>query len=90
MDDAQEEEGAAGQEHAVGPGVVFVRLNALAILVPLYAGSGSALGLAVEGGGLPLGHDQIRGVLRNPRCAVFKPCPGPCEVEMRADVISSI
>lgn len=84
--DAEEEERAAGQQHAVRPGVIFVRLHSLAVLIPLDAGRGSALGLAVEGGRLPLGDDQIRGVLRNPRCAVFKPCPGPCGVERRADV----
>lgn len=75
--DAEEEERAAGQEHAVRAGVVPVRLHALAILVPLYAGGGPALRLAVQGGRLPLGHDQVRRVLRNPRRAVFKPCPRP-------------
>lgn len=86
--DAQEEERAAGQEHAVGAGVVFVRLHALAILVPLDAGGRPALRLAVEGGGLPLGDDQIRGVLYDPRRAVFKPSPGPCGAEIRGDVIT--
>lgn len=71
----------------MGTGVIFVRLHALAILIPLYTGSGSALCLAVKGGRLPLGDNQIRGILHNPRCAVFKPCPGPCEIEMRTDVI---
>lgn len=85
MHDAQEEEGAAGQEHAVRAGVIFVRLHALTILIPLNARGGAALRLAVEGGGLPLGDDQIRGVFHNPRCAVFKPCPGPCEVETQAE-----
>lgn len=75
--DAEEKERAAGQEHAVGAGVVPVRLHTLAILVPLYGGGGPALRLAVQGGRLPLGHDQVRRVLRNPRRAVFKPCPRP-------------
>ena len=75
--DAEEEEGAAGQQHAMRPGVIFVGLNALAVLVPLHAGDGSALSFAVESGGLPFGDDQIRGVLHNPRRAVLGPWPGP-------------
>lgn len=75
--DAEEEEGAAGQEHAVGAGVVPVRLHALAILVPLYGGRGPALRFAVQGRRLPLGHYQVRGVLRDPRRAVFIPRPRP-------------
>lgn len=78
MDDAQEEEGAAGQEHAVRTGVVLVCLHTLPIFVPLYGGSGPALRLAVERGGLPFGDNQIRGVFRYPRSAVFKPCSRPC------------
>lgn len=57
--DPQEEEGAAGQEHPVRAGVILVGLHTLPIFIPLYAGSGSALCLAVEGGWLPLGDDQI-------------------------------
>lgn len=87
MHNAQEEEGATGQEHAMRPGVVSVGFHTLAILVPLYTGRGSALCLTVEGGRLPLGDDQIGGVLRNPRSAVFKPWPGPWEAEIRTDVI---
>lgn len=77
MHDAEEEERAAWQEHAMRAGVVLVRLHALAILVPLYGGGRPALGFAVKGGGLPLGHDQVRGVLGDPRGAVFKPYPRP-------------
>lgn len=87
MDYSQEEEGAAGQEHAVRTGVIFVRLHTLAILIPLYSRRGSALCLTVKGGGLPLRNDQIRGVLNNPGRAVFKPCTGPCEAEISTDVI---
>ena len=61
--DAQEEERAAGQQHALGAGVVPVRLHPLPVLVPLHRGGGPALRLAVEGGRLPLGHDEVRGVL---------------------------
>lgn len=75
--DAEEEERAAGQEHAVGAGIVPVRLHALAILVPLYGGGGPALRFAVQGRRLPLGHYQVRGVLRDPGRTVFKPWPRP-------------
>lgn len=81
--DAQEEKGAAGQEHAVRTRVIFVCLHTFTIFVPFNAGDGAALCLAVEGGRLPLGDNQIRGVLRNPRRAVFKTRPRPCEAEMK-------
>ena len=71
VDDAQEEERAAGQQHAVGARVVPVRLHPLAVLVPLHRGSGAPLRLAVEGGRLPLGHDQVRGVLHDPGRSVL-------------------
>ena len=61
--DAQEEERAAGQQHALGARAVPVRLHPLPVLVPLHRGGGPALRLAVEGGRLPLGHDEVRGVL---------------------------
>lgn len=85
--DAKEEEGAAGQEHAVRAGVILICLHALTVLIPLYTGAGSALGFAVESGRFPLGDYQIRGVLHNPRCTLFKPWSGPCEVKTRANVI---
>lgn len=78
---AQEEERAAGQQHAVGTRVIPVRLHALAVLVPLDGRDGPALRLAVEGGGFPLGYDQIRGVLHDPGSAVFITRPGPCDDE---------
>jgi hypothetical protein len=71
MDDTQEEEGAAGQQHAVGTGVVPVCLHPLPVLVPLHRGGGTPLRLAVEGGRLPLGHDEVRGVLHDPRRGVI-------------------
>lgn len=80
---AQEEERAAGQQHAVGTRVIPVRLHALAVLVPLDGRDGPALRLAVEGGGFPLGYDQIRGVLHDPGGAVFIAWPGPCDVEKK-------
>lgn len=71
MHNAQEEQGSARQEHPVGPGIVLVGLHPLTILVPLNGGSGPALGLAVQSGGLALGHNDIRRVLHNPRGEVL-------------------
>ena len=71
VDDAKEEERAAGQQHALRAWVVAVRLHALAVLVPLHRRCGPALRLAVEGGRLTLGHDQVRGVLHYPGSEVF-------------------
>ena len=71
VDDAQEEERPAGQQHAVGAGVVAVRLNALPIFGPFHRGGRTALGLTVEGGGFPFGYDEVRGVLHDARREVF-------------------
>lgn len=54
VDNAQEEERAAGQQHAVRAWVVPVRLHALPVLVPLHHGQRPALRLAVQRGRLPL------------------------------------
>ncbi|TNN86761.1 hypothetical protein EYF80_002944 [Liparis tanakae] len=63
VDDTQEEEGAAGQQHAVGAGVVAVRLDALPVFGPLHRRGRTALGLTVESGRLPFGDDEARGRL---------------------------
>lgn len=87
MYNTEKEEGAARQEHAMRTGVIPVCLNTLPILVPLYSGGGTSLCFAVESGGFPPGDNQIRGVLHNPWCTVFKSCPGPCKVKMRTNII---
>lgn len=69
--DAQEEEGPAGQQHAVGARVVAVRLHALPVLVPFHRGGRPALCLAVEGGWFPFGHNEVRGVLHDAGREVF-------------------
>ena len=71
MDDAQKEEGPAGQQHTVGTGVVTVRLNTLPIFVPFHCGGWTALCLAVESGWFPLGHNEVRRVLHNAGREVF-------------------
>lgn len=71
VNDAQEEEGSAGQQHAVGARVVSVRLNALAIFIPFHCRGWTALCLTVERGWFPFRHNQIRGVLYNPGWEVF-------------------
>ena len=76
MDYSQEEQGAAGQQHAVGARIVLVRLHPLSVLVPLHGGRGPPLGLAVEGGRLALGHDQVGGVLHDAGRGVLLPQTG--------------
>lgn len=71
VDDTQEEEGAAGQQHALRAGIIPVRFHPLAILVPLHRRGRPPLRFAVERGGLPLGDDQVRGVLHDPGCGVL-------------------
>ncbi len=65
VDDAQEEEGPAGQQHAMGAGVVAVRLNALPIFVPFHRRGRAALCLTVKSSWFPFGHNEVRGVLHN-------------------------
>lgn len=54
---SQEEEGAAGQEHPVGSGVLSIGLDAFAVFVPFHHWGWPSFGLTVEGGWLTLGHD---------------------------------
>lgn len=75
--DAQEEEGAGGQQHAVGARVLAVRLHALAVFVPFHRGRRPTLCLAVECGRLPFGHDEVRGVLHDAGRGVFLAETGP-------------
>lgn len=63
VDDAQEEEGAGGEQHAVRAGVVKVGLDVLAVFVPFHCRRRAALRLAVESCWFPFGHDEVRGVL---------------------------
>lgn len=67
VDDAQEEELAAVEEHAVGGRTVSRRQHALAIAVPRDRGRGIPLRLAVELGRLVLGHVVVRGVFHDAR-----------------------
>lgn len=73
---SQEEEGAAGQQHAVRTRVVPVGLHPLSILVPLHGGRGPPLGLAIEGGRLALRNDQVRGMLHDAGRVIFLPQTG--------------
>lgn len=69
--DAQEEQRAGGQQHAVRTRVVAVRLDALPVFVPFHRGGWPALCFTVEGGGFPFGHNEVRGVLNNAGREVF-------------------
>lgn len=71
VDDSQEEERAAGQDDAMGPGVLSHRLDTFAVFVPLQNGGRPSLRLAVECGRLALGHDQVGRVLGDPRRRVL-------------------
>lgn len=71
VDDAQKEEGAAGEQHALRAGIVPVGLHPFAIFVPLHSRGWPTLRLTVESGGFPLGDDQIRRVLDNPGWGVL-------------------
>lgn len=71
VNNPEEEEGSAGQEHAVGARVLSVRLHSLAILVPLHHRSRSAFSFTVEGGRLAFGHDQVRWVFYDARSCIF-------------------
>lgn len=71
VDDAQEEKGATGQQHALGAGIVPVCFHPLTIFVPLHCWSWPPLRLTVERGRLPFGYDQVRWVLYNPRWGVL-------------------
>lgn len=73
---AEEEEGAAGQQHAVGAGVLMVRLHALSVFVPLHGGRRAALRPAAQRGRLTPGHQQVRGVLHDAGCGVLQPRVG--------------
>lgn len=64
VDGAQEEQGSGRQQHPVGLVVGGRRPHRLSVLVPLDAGLGPALGLAVQGDGLVFGHYDVGGVLR--------------------------
>lgn len=82
---AQEKEGATGQQHAMGTGVLFVCLHPLAIFVPLYYWGGAPLSFAVERSWLPLGDYEVRGVFYYPGRGVFKPRTGPCKARGNRD-----
>lgn len=71
MDDPQEEEGSAGEQHTMRAGVVAVCLNALSVFVPLHRRGRTALSLAVESGRLPFGHNEVRRVLHDAGREVF-------------------
>lgn len=71
VNNSQEEERAAGQDDAVGSGVLSYRLHAFAIFVPLQYRGRPPLCLAVECGRLALGHNQVRRVLGDPRRRVL-------------------
>lgn len=71
VNDSQEEERAAGQDDAMGSGVLSYRLDAVAVFVPLQYGGRPSLRLAVERGRLALGHDQVGRVLGDPRRRVL-------------------
>lgn len=66
MNDPEEEERAAGQQHALRARVVPVSLHPLTIFVPLHRRGGPPLGFAVESGRLAFGDDQVGGMLHNP------------------------
>lgn len=67
MHDTQKEKGAAGQQHAMGSRVFLVRLHPLPILVPLNDGGGTSFRFAVQRCWLPLGHNEVGGMLYYPR-----------------------
>lgn len=57
MDDAQKEEGPAGEQHSVGARILPVRLDALPIFIPFHSGGRAAFGFTVKGGWFPFGHN---------------------------------
>lgn len=57
----------------MGTRVVPIRFHPFAVFVPLHRGRGPALGLAVEGGGFALGHDQVGGMLHDAGWVVLLP-----------------
>lgn len=77
VDDAQKEEGAAGEQHALRTGIVPIRFHPFAIFVPLHSWGWPTLRLTVESGGFPLGNDQVRRVLNNPGRRVLLAETGP-------------
>lgn len=66
MHDAQEKEGATGQQHAMRPGVFLVRLHPLTIFVPLNDGRGPPFSFAVECRWFPLGYNEVGRMLYYP------------------------
>lgn len=57
VNDSEEEEGAAGEEHAVRAWILTVRFDSLAIFVPLHHRGRPTFGLTVQRGGLALGNN---------------------------------
>ena len=75
VDDAQEEELSAGQQHAVGGGVLRGCDHRATVAVPRDGGRGVTLGLAVERGRLILGHILVLWVLYDARVGhLLNPC----------------
>lgn len=59
VNDSEEEEGAAGEEHTVGPRILSVCFDSLAVFVPLHHGGRPTFGLTVQSGGLTLGNNEV-------------------------------
>ena len=67
MDDTQEKELAAGQQHTMGRRVLVGRYHRLTVAVPGDLGRWVALGFTVERGRLVLGHVLVLGMLDDAR-----------------------
>lgn len=80
---SQKEEGAGGQQHAMGSRVIFVCLNPLAIFVPLHRRHGSPLSLAVEGSGFALGNYQVGRMLHDAGWRIFLSQTRSCRTQTR-------
>lgn len=75
VNDSEEEEGAAGEEHTVGPRILPVCFDSLAIFVPLHHGGRPTFCFTVQSGGLTLGNNEVWGVFDNPWRSILQPGP---------------